>query len=127
MEKTTNNAYPATIEDLLDQMQEGKFKHLQIFLRHNTSNLGDGLGQKYLVANRDDFGVYTVMSVDYCNGNIQLVLTHADTGNTVEINLDVNDEHPSYLFIHWEDIRKLVLDEMTINYAGEDLLELDDD
>jgi hypothetical protein len=78
MEKTTNNTYPANIAELIDQMETGRYKHLQIFLRHNTIQSWGWTWTEISDANRDDFGVYTVMSVDYGNGNIQLVLTNAD-------------------------------------------------
>ena len=127
MEKTTNNTYPANIAELIDQMETGRYKHLQIFLRHNQSNLGLGMEQEYLMVSRDDFGVYRLVSVDYSEGIVQLVLSNPITGEPSEINLDVHDEHPAYIFICWNDIKNLVYAEMTSDYAGEDLLELDTD
>lgn len=127
MENTTNNTYPADITDLLDEMQAGKYKHLQLFLYRNHSSLGLGLGQQYLVANRDDFGVYKLISVDYNNGIVTMVLTNHFTDEPSEISLNVNDEHPEYIFICWNDIKDLVCGETTSHYNGEELLELENE
>ena len=127
MEKAINNTYPADITDLINQMQEGKYKHLQIFLSRNQSNLGLGFGQKYLVVNPDGFGLYELNCVDYNAGILQMLFTKPATGNTAEINLDINDEHPAYIFICWKDIRDMVYDEIPSSCAGEDLLELDNE
>jgi len=127
MEKAINNTYPADITDLINQMQEGKYKHLQIFLSRNQSNLGLGFGQKYLVVNPDGFGLYKLNSVDYNAGILQILFTNPDTGNTAEICLDINGEHPAYTFICWKDIRGMVYDEITNCCAGEDFLELDNE
>ena len=127
MEKANNNTYPADITDLIEQMQEGKYKYLQIFLSRNQSNLGLGFGQKYLVVTPDGFGLYELNSVDYNAGILQMLFTNPDTGNTAEICLDVNDTHPAYTFICWKDIRDMVYDEITNCCAGEDLLELDNE
>ena len=102
-------------------------KHLQIFLSRNKSNLGLGFGQKYLVVNPDGFGLYELNSVDYNAGILQMLFTNPDTGCNAEINLDVNDAHPAYIFICWKDIRNMVYDEITSSCADEDLLELDNE
>ena len=127
MEKANNSTYPATIIDLINQMQEGRYTHLQIFLSRNQSNLGLGFGQKYLVVTPDGFGLYELNCVDYNAGILQMLFTNPDTGCNAEINLDVNDEHPAYIFICWKDIRDMVYDEITNCCAGEDLLELDNE
>ncbi|MDT8401909.1 MAG: hypothetical protein RQ743_09450 [Bacteroidales bacterium] len=125
MVKAVNNTYPADITNLINQMQEGKYKHLQIFLSRDQSNLGLGFGQKYLVVNPDGFGLYELNCVDYNDGILQILFSNPATGNTAEINLDVKDEHPAYIFICWKNIRDMVYDEITNCCAGEDLLELD--
>lgn len=125
MEKTINNTYPANIAELIDQMQEGKYKNLQIMLYRNHTSLGLGLGQQYLVANRDGFGVYRLINVDYNNGIINMVLTNSLTDEPFKINLNVNDQHPEYIFICWEDIKNMVLDDIAYRFTGEDTLELE--
>ena len=127
MEKTINTDHPATIEELITAMEDptGRYKHLQFILYRNESRLGLSFGQKYLVVNQIGFGVYELNSVDYNNGILQMLLTNPDTGNTAEINLDVNDDHPEYFFICWNDIKSMVYDEITNNYFDNELLEID--
>ena len=127
MEKTINNTYPADIVALIDDMKAGRYQNLQIILYRNHPGLGMGmgLGQQYLVVNRDGFGVFRLISVDYKSGIIYLALTNQLTGEPFEINLDVNDEHPEYIFICWEDIKNMVLDDIAYRFTGDDSLELE--
>ena len=145
MEKTTDNNYPATIEDLIVAMQEpsGRYKHLQLMFYRNKSSLGLGFGQKYLVVNRNGFGLYELNSVDYNNGILQMLFTNPATGNTAEVNLDVNVELQStFLFAgttsriwfmlnkptgvltnYWNSILINMENKLYINSAGRKILE----
>jgi len=125
MDKTMNNTYPADIAALIDDMQAGKYKNLQIMLYSNHPGLGLGLGQQYLVVNRDGFGVYRLINVDYRSGIIYMVLTNQLTGEPFEINLNVNDEHPEYMFVCWNDIKNMVLDDIAYRFTGDDSPELE--
>ena len=122
-----NNIYPTDLSELIAEMQEGKFKHLQIFLSRNQSSLALGLGQQYLIATHDSFGVYRLSSVDYSSGNIHISLTDSITGEHFGICLDVNKEHPDYIFIWWNDIKKMINDESTSRSAVEQVQELDNE
>jgi hypothetical protein len=118
--------YPSTLVELLDDMElyPNRYKHLQFILnREKHHNLG--LGQKYLVVNNIGFGLYELNCVDYSNGIIQMILTNPDTGNTSEINLDVNNEHPETYLINWKDIEDMVYAERTFDCADDELLELE--
>ena len=127
MDKTMNNTYPADIAALIDDMQAGRYKNLQIMLyrNHPGLGLGLGLGQQYLVVNPDGFGVYKLLDINYCEGVLKMGLTESLTGEPFEINLNVNDEHPEYIFICWEDIKNMVLDDIAYRFNGEDSLELE--
>jgi hypothetical protein len=57
MEKVTSNNYPATIEDLIDKMQSGQYKHLQIFLYRDEPHHRFDMGERYLVVNTDGFAL----------------------------------------------------------------------
>lgn len=125
MEKETNNNYPASIEDLIDEMESGNYKHLQIFLyRDEPKNRFDS-GDRYLVVNNWGFGLYKLTSLDYNNGVIQLEFTNPETGNPATVNLDVNNVHPDMYVINWEDLADLASDDRPD--ADDDLLELDSD
>lgn len=63
MAKEPNNSNcecSPSLDELLDDMQDqsGKYKHLQIVLYHNNNSLKLGIGQKYLVVNKNGFGAY---------------------------------------------------------------------
>ncbi len=117
MDTTMNNTYPADIAALLADMQMGKYKNLQIFLYRNPDKLGLGLGQKYLVVNPDGFGVLRLISVDYKSGIIQLVLINEFTDEPNEIFMDINDEHPENIFVCWEDLKNMVLDDIAYHFT----------
>jgi len=57
MEKVTSNNYPVTIEDLIDKMQSGQYKHLQIFLYRDEPHHRIDMGERYLVVNTDGFAL----------------------------------------------------------------------
>ncbi len=122
-----NNIYPTDLSELIAEMQKGKFKHLQIFLYRNQSSLGLGLGQQYLIVTHDSFGVYRLISVDYRSGSIHISLTDSLTGEHFVICLDVNNEHPDYIFIWWNDITKMVNEESTSRSAVEQVQEFDNE
>lgn len=124
--KKKTNTYPATIEDLLAGMQDpsGRYMHLQVIFSRDQSSAGLGFGQRYLVVNRNGFGVYQLNGVDYNDGILQMLFTNPDTGKTAEISLDINDEHPAHFLINWNDLTKMVHTEQTHEDA-DDLLELD--
>ena len=127
MENTTDNNYPATLADLIEAMQDpsGRYKHLQIFFYRNKSSLDLGFGQKYLIVNRIGFDLYELTGVDYHSGVIKMLFNNPSNGNSAEINLNINDEHPEHFLICWNDIKNMVYAEQTHNSVDADLLELD--
>jgi hypothetical protein len=127
-QETNNNTfqYPSTLQELLDDMQSGRYSHLQFILnRKKHHNLG--MGQKYLVVNNIGFGLYELNCVDYSNGIIKMIVTNPDTGNTSEITLDVRNKHPETYLINWTDIEDMVYAERNFDCADDDLLELEDE
>jgi hypothetical protein len=129
--KTKKGIYdcPATLDDLLDAMKNpsGGYQHLQIILKRDNTTDWLGLGQKYLVVNKNGFGVYQLNDVDYNDGKIVMRLTNPATGNRAEISLDINNKHPQVVLVCWDDIRDMVYAERTNNFADDILLELDTD
>jgi hypothetical protein len=129
MVQETNNdicQYPSTLQELLDDMQSGRYSHLQFILnRKKHHNLG--LGQKYLVVNNIGFGLYELNSVDYKQGIIKMIFTNPDTGNPAEITLDVRNKHPETYLINWTDIEDMVYAERNFDCADDELLELEDE
>ena len=127
MEKSTYNTYPADLPELIEAMHAGKYKYLSIFLYRDESSLDMGFGQRYLLVNNRGFGLYDLKSVDYSGGYLQMLLTNPDTGCVAELNIDVNNIHPEYLAIRWNDIKDMVYNEIASDYDAADLLELEDE
>jgi len=119
--------YPATIEELLDAMQDpsGRYKHLKIIFYRNKSSLKLGLGQQYLVVNQDGFGLYQLNDINYRNGILIMMFTNPRTGNMAEITLDVNNKHPEHFLICWKDIKQLMFEENLLDIIDDELLELE--
>jgi len=119
--------YPATIEELLDAMQDpsGRYKHLKIIFYRNKSSLKLGLGQQYLVVNQDGFGLYQLNDINYSNGILIMMFTNPRTGNMAEITLDVNNKHPEHFLICWKDIKQLMFEENLLDIIDDELLELE--
>ena len=129
MEKETNNNFyrrMPTVLELLDD-NSGRYDHLKVIMYRNKESTRLGLGQKYLVINTIGFGVYRLDDVDYSNGKIFLTLTNPDTGNSTEINLDINEGHPEHFLICWNDIKNMVYAESACNVIDDGLLELETD
>ncbi|MCX6254313.1 MAG: hypothetical protein NTV31_07540 [Bacteroidia bacterium] len=121
---------PATLDELLDVMQDhsGKYKHLQIILKRNNTIRSLGLGQQYLVVNKNGFGVYQLLDINYSNGVIQLKLKDTNTDKIVHTSLNINNKHPQLFLICWKDIKELMFEEnMKQISPNDELLELEDD
>jgi len=120
-EPDNNNSNSApSVDKLIDDMQNGIYKHIQVFLYKDDPNHGFGMGEKYLVVNQNGLGLYRLKSVDYCDGKIQLVFTDPASGTPATANLDIKNVHPDLFLINWKDITDMA-------YADNDLLELDSD
>ncbi len=127
MEKSTYSTYPADLPELIEAMQDGKYKHLSIFLYRDKSSLDMGFGQRYLLVNNRGFALYDFKSVDYNGGFLQMLFTNPDTGCFAEVNLDVNNEHPEHFAIRWNDLKDMVYNGIASDYDDADLLELENE
>ncbi|MBP7509067.1 MAG: hypothetical protein KA807_14740 [Prolixibacteraceae bacterium] len=125
---SSTNQFPATIDELVDDMERNpdKYKHLK-FILHRKKHRKLELGQKYLLVNQDQFGVFQLDMVDYNKGYIQMLLIDPDTGIPSEINFNINNKHPETFLINWTDIEDMVYAERNLNCADCELLELDTD
>jgi len=127
MEEVTYSKYPADLSELIEEMQAGRYKHLSIFLYRDKSSLDMGFNQQYLIISRHGFDVYILKSVDYNSGVLQMLFSEPDTECVIELTIDINNEHPEYLAIRWNDIKDMVYDEVVSNYNAADLLELNEE
>lgn len=122
--------YPETIEELVDAMEKhpDRYQHHKVFLRRENSTGIPDFGEEYFAVSPSGFGLYRINSTDYQNVRIILSLTEVSTNKAVQYSLDVNNQHPSCIFIRWKDIRSMVFDEcMKSNINDADLLELIED
>lgn len=128
MEKESiNSTYqcPLTLDELVDDMEKhiDKYKHLQ-FILNRQKHINLGLGQKYLVVNYAGFDLYELINLDCSNGIIQLTFTNPDNGNSLEINLDINNEHPNIFLVNWKDLEEMVLAERKFDCSKDECLNL---
>lgn len=107
-ETTTNTGEcPGTIQELLNEMKSGRYKHLQVILNRND-NRGLGLGQEYLTVSRNGFGLYRLQDINYSAGTIQLELKSMTSDELACVSMDINAQHPKYYLLSWEDIKQMV-------------------
>ena len=127
--KTDSNkiSNPTSINELVQDMEKhpDAYQHLKVFLRRESSTGIPDFGEEYLAVTPSGFGLYRIESVDYQNEKVILSFTEASTNKAVHYSLDVNNQHPSCIFIRWNDVKKMVFDEcMKRNINDNDLLEL---
>ena len=121
---------PASINELVQDMEKypDAYQHLKVFLRRENSTGIPDFGEEYLAVSPSGFGLYCINSTDYQNGRIILSLTEASTNMAVKYSFNINEVHPTCLFIRWEDLKSLVFEEcMKSNINDADLLELIED
>jgi hypothetical protein len=120
-----------TFKKLLEDMHDpsGKYDNLQIIFYRNNTKLSLLFGQKYLVVNKDGFGIYQLNNIDYKKGVILMTFTNPTTGNIAEITIDIHDKHPKHFLLLWDDIKEMVHQENESSCGDNDdiLLELDND
>jgi len=121
--------YPETMEELLDAMEDpsGRYKHLRIILYRNRSSIGLGLGQQYLVVNRNGFGLYQLTDINYSNGILVMTFANPKTCNVAKVTLDINNKHPEHFLIGWNDLKQLVYEETISDLINDEILELEKD
>jgi len=122
--------YPNSIDEMVSEMEKHPdvYQHLKVFLRHENSTGIPDFGEDYLAVSPTGFGLYRIDTVDYQNGKVILSFTEASTNKAVQYSLDVNNQHPSCLFIRWKDVKNMVFDEcMKSKINDNELLELIED
>jgi len=122
MNESTNKNIPETFDDLIDYLESHDHKHLQIFLFREKSSLGFVEDERYLVVNRNGFGLYKLHNLDYKDGKIQLEFTNPATGNPAKVSLDIHETHPDLFIVNWKDIQDMVYADQTNTFY--ELLEL---
>ncbi len=122
--------YPNSIDEMVSEMEKHPdvYQHLKVFLRHENSTGIPDFGEDYLAVSPSGFGLYRINSTDYQNGRIILSLTEVSTNKAVQYSLDVNNQHPSCIFIRYKDVKNMVFNEcMKSKINDNELLELIED
>lgn len=98
---------PTSINELVQDMETNpnQYQHLQIFLRRENSTGIPDFGEEYLAVSPSGFGLYRINSTDYLNGRIILSLTEVSTNKAVNYSFNINEVHPTCLFIRWKDVK----------------------
>lgn len=121
---------PTSINELVQDMETNpnQYQHLQIFLRRENSTGIPDFGEEYLAVSPSGFGLYRINSTDYLNGRIILSLTEVSTNKAVNYSFNINEVHPTCLFIRWKDVKNMVFQGcMDSDQNDKDLLELIED
>jgi len=116
----------ASINELVQDMEKypDAYKHLKVFLRENSTGIPD-FGEEYLAVSPSGFGLYCINYTDYQNGKIIISLTEVSTNKALNYSFNINEVHPTCLFIRWKDVKNMVFDEcMKRDVNDNDLLEL---
>ena len=122
--------YPNSIDEMVSEMEKHPdvYQHLKVFLRHENSTGIPDFGEDYLAVSPSGFGLYRINSTDYQNGRIILSLTEVSTNKAVKYSFNINEVHPTCLFIRWNDVKRMVFQEcMKSDKNDADLLELIED
>lgn len=127
--KTDSNkiSNPTSINELVVDIEKhpDRYQHLKIFLRHENSTGIPDFGEEYLAVSPSGFGLYRIESVDYQNGEIIISITDTSTKEVVTHSVDINNSHPTCLYVRWKDIKNMVFNEcMKRNINDNALLEL---
>ncbi len=122
MENETNVNQPTPQEFFDCWLTSGRYNHLKIILSKKYKGT---LGQHYLVISSAGFGVYQLDDINYNNGVILMALTNTDTGESAQIRLDINNEHPQYFLVCWDDIVQMAKKEDVCKTSDNYLLDFD--
>lgn len=128
--RTIELSKPTSINELVVDIEKhpDRYQHLKVFLRRETSTGVPDFGEEYLAVSPSGFGLYRINSTDYQNGRIILSLTEASTNKAVNYSFNINEVHPTCLFIRWKDVKSMVFDEcMKSEINDKELLELIED
>jgi len=130
IENLMERKYPNSIDEMVSEMEKypDAYQHLNVFLIHENSTGIPDFGEEYLGVSPSGFGLYRINSTDYQNGRIILSLTEVSTNKAVNYSFNINEVHPTCLFIRWKDVQSMVFQGcIDSDHNDEDLLELIED
>ena len=128
MKSSYTNSEDISMKELVNQMScfSDDYKNLQIFLhrRRDTNSRPDSC---YLMVTPKVFGKVEVLDLTIEGNYIIVEFLDCAMQEVGIIHIKIDDDKPSALFICWQDVKKMVLDETISSYCDNNLLEFDYD
>lgn len=78
------------------------YKHLQVFLHRKTES--DCRSYEFLMITPTSFGKIELLDINVEENIVILNILDCATKIVGDVRIDISDEKPSVLFIHWNDI-----------------------
>ena len=97
---------------------------LQIFL-HQERDSDSRPDNEFLMVTPRVFGKVNVLNLTVEGDYVIVEFLDCAMQEVGNVRISIIDESPTVLFICWQDIKKIVLDENTTSYSDEGLLEFD--
>ena len=128
MKSSFTNSEDISLEELVNQMScsPDDYKNLQIFL-HRRRDANSRPDNCYLMVTPQVFGKVEVLDLTVEDNFIIIEFLDCAMQEVGIIHINIDDDKPSELFICWQDVKKMVLDEAISSYCDNNLLEFDYD
>ena len=103
-----------SIKRLITEMalSPDKFKNLQVFMHREREN-DCNTDYEFLMVTSSSFGKVILQDLTLFNDSVILKVQDCATRKVGDIRVKVNEVNPKVLFICWQDIRKMVYDDVT--------------
>jgi hypothetical protein len=100
------------------------YNHLQIFLSRNVMSncLQDN---EYLMISTNVFGEVTVLDLRVDADYVTIEFLNIAMQEVGNVRVEINDKNLKVLFVNWNDIKKMVVDDDATNCSDDGLLEFD--
>lgn len=125
--RTTDNHTDTNeeVQSLIERIESSplEYKHLQVFLHREKDN--DSRPDNYfLMVSPRVFGKIEVLDLKVEGDYIDIEFLDCAMQEVGNISIKIDDEKSQVLFVSWQDVRKMVLDE-TLTIGNDELLEFD--
>ena len=112
-----------TEEEFLEGLlTKGKYAHLRLILS-KTDNCQ--FGKKYLMVTQNGFGIVKFCDLDYSDNELQIFLQDIQSGIIQQFSIDINDNVFRFFLLAWDDIKKMVMDDINCKPDDDKLLDFD--
>jgi hypothetical protein len=113
------------IQGLIERISSNpdKYMHLQVFL-HRERDTDSRPDNYFLMVSPRVFGKVKVLDLEVEGNFINIEFLDCAMQEVGNVRINISEEKPKVLFICWQDIRKMVLDE-TVTLDKDELLEFD--